>query len=105
MVHWYVWYNGHRLTIRVSFMVNVCVWGGGFGSNSFVTKMQHFPVNGYYRTNVISGVGHPRSDSVVLLVLRMICYAVAGASALYYRSLEIVSTLLRRGNILGRLYC
>jgi hypothetical protein len=29
MVHQYVRYNGHGLTIRVSFMVNVCVWGGG----------------------------------------------------------------------------
>jgi hypothetical protein len=33
MVHWYVWYNGHGFTIRVSFMVNVyvcaCVEGGG----------------------------------------------------------------------------
>ena len=38
MVHRYVRYNGHELTIRVNFMVNVCVWGGGFGSNGFVTK-------------------------------------------------------------------
>jgi GR25 family glycosyltransferase involved in LPS biosynthesis len=25
MVHWYVWYNGHGLTILVNFMVSVCV--------------------------------------------------------------------------------
>jgi hypothetical protein len=30
---------------------------------------------------------------------------MAGALTLYYRSLEITSTLLRRGNILGRPYC
>ena len=82
----------------------VCVYGG-FGSNDFVTKMQPFLMDGHYRTNVISGVGHPRSDSVVPLVLRMVCCAMAGASTLYYRSLRTASTLLRMGNILGRPYC
>jgi hypothetical protein len=32
----------------------------------------------------------------------MVCYAMAGALALYYRSLRIAPTLLRRGNISGR---
>jgi hypothetical protein len=83
-----------------------CVCGGGcFGSNDFVTKMQPFPMDGYYRMNVISGVGSQRSDSVVLLMLRTVCCAVAGLPALYYRSLGTASTLLRMGNILGRLYC
>jgi hypothetical protein len=36
-------------------MVNVCMYGG-FGSNGFVTKMQSFPMDGHYRTNIISGV-------------------------------------------------
>jgi hypothetical protein len=71
MIHCYMRYNGHRLTIRVNFMVNVCVLRG-FGSNGFVTKMQPFPMDDYYRTGVISGVGHPRSDSIVLLVLRTV---------------------------------
>ena len=31
--------------------------------------------------------------------------AIARALALYYRSLETASTLLRRGNISGRPYC
>ena len=35
----------------------VCV---SFGSNDFVTKIQAFPMNGHYRTDVISGVGHPK---------------------------------------------
>jgi hypothetical protein len=104
MIHWYVRYNGHELTIRVSFMVNVCVCGG-FGSNGFVTKMQQFPMDGHYRTNIISGVGHPRSDSVMPLVLRMICCAMAGALTLYYRSFGTALTLLRRDNISGKLYC
>jgi hypothetical protein len=54
--------------------------GGGeaFGSNDFVTKMQSFPMDGHYRTDVISGVGHLRLDLVVLLVLCTICCAMVG---------------------------
>ena len=64
--------NNHGLTIWVSFMVNV--WGGGsFGSNGFVTNDAAIPMNGYYRTDVISGVGHSRLDSVMPLVLRTVC--------------------------------
>jgi hypothetical protein len=48
------------------------------------------------------GVGYSRLDSIVPLMLRMVCYAMARALILYYRSLETSSTLLRRGNILGR---
>jgi hypothetical protein len=48
------------------------------------------------------GVGHSRLDSIVPLMLRMVCCATAGALALYYRSFRIASTLLRRGNISGR---
>jgi hypothetical protein len=54
------------------------------------------------RTSLV-GVGHSRLDSIVLLILRMVCCAMAGALALYYRSFEIVPTLLRRDNISGRL--
>jgi hypothetical protein len=89
-------------------MVNVCVCGGrggGFGSNGFVTKMQSFPIDGHYRMDVISGVGHPRSDLVVPLVLRTACCVMTGAPALYYRFLGTASILLRRDNISGRLYC
>jgi hypothetical protein len=73
---------------------HVCV---GFGSNGFVTKMQPFPIDGHYRTDIISGVGHPKLESVVSLMV--------GALALYYRSLGTSLTLLRMGNISGRLYC
>jgi hypothetical protein len=86
----------------------MCVGGGGeggFESNDFLTKMQPFLMDGHYRTDIISGVGYPRSDSVVPLVLRIVCCAMAKTPALYYRSLGIVSTLLRMGNILGRPYC
>jgi hypothetical protein len=50
------------------------------------------------------GVGHLRLDSIVSLMLRTVCYAMVGALALYYRSIETASTLLRRGNISGRSY-
>ena len=90
-------YNGHGLLYGLTLWL-VCVWGG-FGSNGFVTKMQPFVMDGHYKTDVISDVGHPRLDSVVPLVLRMICHAMARTPALYYRSLGIALTLLRRGNI------
>ena len=105
MIYWYMRYNDHGLTIQVNFMVSVCVGGRGFGSNGFVTKMQPFPMDGHYKTNIISNVGHPRSDSVVPLVLRMIRCVMVGVPALYYRSLGTASTLLRMGNISSRSYC
>jgi hypothetical protein len=48
------------------------------------------------------GVGYSRSDSIMPQMLHTVCCAMAGALALYYRSLMTASTLLRRGNILGR---
>jgi hypothetical protein len=59
----------------------------------------------HYRTEVISGVGHPRSDLVMPLVLRTLRCAKAGAPALYYKSFGTVSSLLRKGNISSRPYC
>ena len=52
------------------------------------------------RTSLV-GVGHSRSDSVVLLILCTICCAMAGAPALYYRSIGTTPTLMRRDNISG----
>jgi hypothetical protein len=48
------------------------------------------------------GVGHSGPDLIGPLMLRMVCYAMTRALTLYYGSLGIVSTLLRRGNISGR---
>jgi hypothetical protein len=50
----------------------VCVLYRGFGSNGFVTKVQPFPMDGHYKMDIISGVGHPRLDSVMPLVLCMV---------------------------------
>ena len=48
-------------------------------------------------------VGHSGSDLIVPLMLRTVYFhAMARALALYYRSLGIASTLLRRGKISGR---
>jgi hypothetical protein len=83
---------------------SMCVCGG-FGSNGFVIKIQSFPIDGHYRMDVISIVDHLRSDSVVPLVLRMVCCVMTGAPALYYRSIGTASTLVGIDNILGRQYC
>jgi hypothetical protein len=48
------------------------------------------------------GVDHSRSDSIMPLMLHTVFCAMAGASALYYRSLGTISFLLKRGNISGR---
>ena len=56
------------------------------------------------RTSLV-GVGHSGSDSIMPLMLRTVYFrAMAGALALYYKSLGIASTLLRRGKISGRPY-
>jgi hypothetical protein len=56
------------------------------------------------RTSLV-GVGHSGSDLIMSLMLRMVCYAMVGALALYNRSFGTASTLLRRNNILGKPYC
>jgi hypothetical protein len=63
--------------------------------------MQPFQMDGHYRTDVISGVG---LDRVASVTYGMFC-AIAGALALYYRSLGTASTQLRKGNISSRPYC
>jgi hypothetical protein len=83
-----------------NFIANECV-GGGFGSNGFVTNTQPFPMDDHYMTDVINGMGHSKSDSVVLLVLRTLYCAMVRAPALYYRSLGTASILLIMSNILG----
>ena len=56
------------------------------------------------RTSLVD-VGRSESEPIMPLMLRTIYFrAIAGALALYYRSLETASTLLRRGKILGRPY-
>jgi hypothetical protein len=106
-----IWYigmcgsNGHGLTIHVSFMVKCECYTGlwiHWIRDPSATIPNCLVIIG--RTSLV-GVGHSRSDSIVPLMLCTICCAMAGALALYYKSLGISSTLLRRGNISGRSYC
>jgi hypothetical protein len=87
-LHRMTWYTGvcssigHGLTIHVSFMIKyVCYmrlwihWFRDFDAtipNGLVT---------IGRTSLV-GVGHSESDLIVPLMLRMVCYAMAGALAL-----------------------
>ena len=74
MVHQYMQDNGHGLTIHVNFMVK-CVYYMGFGFNGCF--MAGATLTGsHYKMDIISGVGHLRSDSVVLLVLCTVVYNI-----------------------------
>jgi hypothetical protein len=91
--------------MHVSFMVK-CVYYKGLWIHWFRDLDTTIP-NGSVtiRQTSLIGVGHLESDSIVSLMLYTVCYATTGTSALYYRSLETTSILLRRGNILDRPYC
>ena len=107
-LHCITWYTGtcdsndHELTIHVSFMVKcLCymrLWIHWFHDHDATILIGSVTIG---RTLLV-GVGHSRSDSIVPLMLRMICCTIAGALALYYRSLGTASALLRRGKISGR---
>jgi hypothetical protein len=56
---------GMGLLYGLTLWSNVCM---GFRSNGFVTKGQPFPMDGHYRMDIISSVGHLRSDLVLSLV-------------------------------------
>jgi hypothetical protein len=105
------WYTGkcdsigHGLTIHVSFII-ICVYYTGLWIHWFCDHGATIP-NGSATIGwtSLAGVGHLRPDLIVPLMLRTVCCAMAEALALYYRSLETTSTLLRMGNILGKSYC
>ena len=60
---------------RLDMVKYVCYMG--LGSNGcFVTGASL--MSGHYKTDIISGMGHPRSDSVVLLVLCKVTYIIRG---------------------------
>jgi hypothetical protein len=89
-------------TIQTAYYGQMCVLYKGFGSIGFVTLVQPFP-NGLLTIgwmSLVSG-GYSRSNSIVPLMLRMVCCAMAKALAIYYRSIKTAPTLLRRGNISG----
>jgi hypothetical protein len=96
--------NSHELTIHVNFMIK-CVCYTGFWIYWFRDLGATIPNDSVTigQTSLV-GVGHSKSDSIVPLMLCTVCYAMPEALALYYRSLETASTLLKKGNILGRPY-
>ena len=96
MVYQYVRYNGRGLTIYVSFTVK-CVHYTGLGSNGCFVAGATL-MGDHYRMDIISGVGHPRSDSVMLLVLCVVACNGWG-TGIELQVPRIALTLLRRGNI------
>jgi hypothetical protein len=117
IVHRYVRYNGHRLTIRVNFMINVCVcvcvcvcvWRKG---GRALDPMVSWPRRSHSQWLVTIGCtsltmwGHGPLE-VRLGRAASVMYSscvIFGAPVLYYRSLKIASTLLRMVNISGRPY-
>ena len=107
-LHRMTWYtgtcgsNGHGLTIHVSFTVKSVLYGA---LDPLVCDHDATILNGTVaigRTSLV-GVYYSGSDPIVPLMLRTVYFrAMARALALYYRSLETASTLLRRGKISGR---
>ena len=76
MVHRYVQDNSHGLTIYVNLMFKcVCYMGLGFNGCFMVGATL---MDGHYKMNIISGVGYPRSNLVVPLVLCTIAYNIRG---------------------------
>jgi hypothetical protein len=55
------------LLYRLILWSSVCV--GGLGSSGFCDRHSHCQMVGQYRTDIISNMGHPRSESVGLLVV------------------------------------
>jgi hypothetical protein len=70
MVYQHVRYNGHGLTIHVSFMIKCVNYMGLRSIWMFVVGAAL--KGGHYRMNIISSVGHLRSNLVMSLVLYMI---------------------------------
>ena len=98
------WYIGTCeitiMALQVNSMVKrVCVYMG-LESNSYSWLAQSCLIC-YYRINIISSVGHPRSDLIGLLVLWTVPYNGQGTDI---RLLGIVSSLLRHNNISSRPY-
>jgi hypothetical protein len=56
---------------------NMCVYYMGLGSNGCFTADAAL-MGSHYRMDIISGVGHPRSDSIIPLVLCMVAYNIQG---------------------------
>jgi hypothetical protein len=105
MVHRYVLYKRPWAYYINCVLWSKCVYYTGLWIHWFRDLDTTIP-NGLVTLGRMSlvGVGHSGSDSIVLLMLCTVCCTMAGALALYYKSLRTASTLLRMGNISGRPY-
>jgi hypothetical protein len=110
-LHRITWYigtcgsNGYRLTICISFMIK-CVCYTGLWINWFRDHgVTIFNGSVTIEQTSLVGVGHPRSDLVVPLILCIVYYVIAGVLTLYYRFFRTTSSLLNMDNISSRPYC
>jgi hypothetical protein len=81
-MHCMIWYTDTYSIIVMSLLYRLndmvkYVYYMGPGSNScFVTGVAL--MGGHYRTDIINGIGYPRSDSVLPLVLCTVAYNIQG---------------------------
>ena len=100
-LHRMTWYtgtcgsNGHGLSIHSNLL-----WIHWFRAHDATIHNGTVTIG---RTSLVS-VGHTGLDPIMPLMLRTVCSrAMVEALALYYRSLETASTLLKSGKISSRL--
>jgi hypothetical protein len=74
MVHQYVWDNDHELTIYVNFMVKCVCYISLVSNGCFMASTTL--MNGHYKMDIISAVGHLRSDLIMSLVLCTVVYNI-----------------------------
>ena len=70
----------------------MCIYYMGLGSNDCFMAGTAL-TGGHYRTNIINGVGHPRSDSVVSLVLYTIVNNIRGTGVVLQVLRDSVNTV------------
>ena len=89
----------YRLHIMVKCVCYIGLWIHWFRDHNAIIPNSTVTIG----QTLLGGVGHLRSNSTVPLMLCMVCYEMTRALTLYYRSLGTAPTLLRRGNISGKL--
>jgi hypothetical protein len=77
-LHRMTWYTGTCGIIALCLLYMLTLWSNmGLGSNSCLMVGTTLTI-GHYKTDIISSVGHPRSDLVVQLVLYTVAYKIWG---------------------------
>ena len=73
------WYTSMCGIMAMDLLYELALWStcacvGTLDPMVLWPMMQPFPMDGHFRRDVISSVGHLRLDSVVPLVLHMVCF-------------------------------